>query len=351
MKRGTVLLALAWCALGPVEAAGAQEPDVSFVVLGHIRTSSDETLHPLLDELVDEIERLEPDLVFLAGDAIWGGLGWFSPDPERIEQSWEALDGALGRLGVPIHRVPGNHDINDAVTRDVFFRRYGPLPRAVDFGGCRFLLLSSFRIPSGEWPARTPRRWSIGLDEEQMDFIRAQIADGEGIEHVFLLLHHLLWWEPDAPWWTGVHPQLVGSKVSAVIGGDSRFLKYTYQRRDGIHYVHASMSHHAEAERQVPRLRRGSEPARLQAFQLDPFLHVTVRGEEVSVDVVTVGEMTTGRVSPQRWADVYGASPDADVGRGKVFGKVGRLLVVAGVLAAAFVGGAIFGRRSRRFRL
>jgi len=345
LSNGLVLLALAWTSLVPAKVAAAQGPDVSFVVLGHIRTSSDETLHPLLGEVVDEIERLDPDLVFLTGDAIWGGLGRLPPDPERIERAWENLDRALGRLGIPIHRVPGNHDVNDAVTRDIFLRRYGPLPRVVDFGGCRFLLLSSFHIPSGEWPARTPRRWSVGLDEEQMDFLRSHVGEGEA--PVFLLLHHLLWWEPDAPWWTTVHPELVGTRVSAVIGGDARYLKYSYELRDGIHYVHANMTHHADAEHQIPRLRRGSELARLEAFQLDPFLHVTVHGEEVTVDVVTVGEMTTGRVSPQRWAEVYGAPPAVEAPRGRRFRGAGRLLLLAGVLAGAFVVGVIAGRGRR----
>ena len=48
----------------------------------------------------------------------------------------------------PIHRVPGNHDITDLATRDVYFRRYGRVPSAVRVGKVLFLLLSTTRIPA-----------------------------------------------------------------------------------------------------------------------------------------------------------------------------------------------------------
>ncbi len=338
-------LGLAWSLLGSPPATAAEEPeDFSFVVLGHFRTSSDETVHPLLEEIVDEIERLDPDLVFLSGDAIWGGLEHEDTDPERIERAWDNVDEALGRLRVPIHRVPGNHDINDPVTRDIFYSRYGRPPLAVDHGGSRFLLLRSFHVPEDEWPAGP--RWVTGLGQEQVDFIRSEVAAGEEYEHVFLLLHHLLWWDPDAPWWTEVHPYLEGTNVSAVFSGDLHLLKYSYMRRDGIDYVHAAMGQHVHSARVLSLLREHGETFRMLAFQLDPLLHVTVRGPQVTVDVVTVGEMTSGSLTPRCWEAVYAPDPPPTLREriSAALGSTRRRVALAGGLLGSLLVGVMFGR-------
>ena len=63
-------------------------------------------------------------------------------------------------------------------------------------------------------------------------FINALGADESG--HVFLLMHHMLWWKEDAPWWAQVHPLLLGTNVRAVFAGDYGPMKFSHLRRDAI---------------------------------------------------------------------------------------------------------------------
>ena len=68
----TSLAALALAA-SPTQAA-AERARFSFVVAGHIRGDRNGEIPPGVEELVVEIERLSPDLVFLTGDLIWGDI-------------------------------------------------------------------------------------------------------------------------------------------------------------------------------------------------------------------------------------------------------------------------------------
>ncbi|MFQ5691404.1 MAG: metallophosphoesterase family protein, partial [Gemmatimonadota bacterium] len=120
----------------------------SFVVLGHLRGLRDGSLAYNLAELLDEVRELKPDFAVLTGDLIWGDTQTNPADSLRVVSEWNALDSALATLHTPIYRVPGNHDINDLVTRDIFFDRYGSIPRAVDVHGSRLILLGSGWIPA-----------------------------------------------------------------------------------------------------------------------------------------------------------------------------------------------------------
>src|SRR5262249_6778718 len=54
-----------------------------------------------LDHVIDEVNRLHPDLVLLTGDVV---------DNPRKEESLGRAREALWRLRVPLYVVPGNHD-------------------------------------------------------------------------------------------------------------------------------------------------------------------------------------------------------------------------------------------------
>jgi calcineurin-like phosphoesterase family protein len=283
-------------------SAALEEPQVRFVVLGHLR--GDRNGEPLqnLDEVVGEVARTQPDLVFLLGDLIWGDVDQPGPAPrEAIVADWERLDAALARIGAPIWRVPGNHDICDVVTRDIWRERYGVLPRAVTFERCRFLLLSSAWIPEDGDTRKHPQNFIRGADlgSTQIAFVRSELEEPEPAAHVFVMMHHLLWWEERAAWWSAVHPQLASHGVRAVFGGDYGPMKFSHERRDGVDYLQTSIENRVSTE-----MLRGNERSRLLSSQLDNFLLVTVDGPEVRYEVRTVGALTTGKFTPQRWREV-----------------------------------------------
>ena len=287
----------------PAAATGAEASDsLSFVVLGHVRGEGNGRLHRLMDELLEEVRSLDPAFAILTGDMIWGDYHSEVPDSAKVLAQWEELDAALSTLGIPIYRVPGNHDIAGLVTRDIYYERYGRLPQVVDIGRIRLLLLNSAWVPEdGDTRKRVDIRGQQ-LDREQVAFVDSALADTAAYDHAFVAMHHLLWWETeDAPWWREVHPTLTG-RVHSVFSGDYGPAKFSHLDRDGVQYYQSGISGDPSLE-----ILRGHEWNRILAQQFDNFLYVTVDGSDVDVEVHTIGEVSTGHFTSDRWRAVHGS--------------------------------------------
>jgi hypothetical protein len=324
---GLMALLAAVCATVPGSAAVAQgagdtvpaldgpatvEPSVSypysFAVVGHIRGPEDGRLHYLLDDLLAELEREDPEFMVLTGDLIWGDVNSDTTDPDRIRDQWQDLDSALARLDIPIYRVPGNHDITDVPSRRVYEERYGAASRMVNVGPARLLLYGSGFIPEADDTRKHVFIRGVQPESAQVAWISEQLreADERGAGQTFLFMHHLLWWaEPDASWWQEVHPALVDHGVRAVFSGDWGPMKFSHLRRDGIDYYQSSIA--PEPAPEVLDHLRGHEWNRLLAGQFDNFLMVRVAGpDSVSVEVRTLGETASEAFTPDLWRQVHG---------------------------------------------
>jgi Calcineurin-like phosphoesterase len=322
----------------------------SFVVLGHIRSGDNGKVSPLLDELLVKVRRQAPDLIFLTGDMIWGDVRAVVADADAIKRDWDRLDAALDELGVPVYRVPGNHDINDRVTRDIYFARYGQLPQAFTYRGSRFILLNSSWVPEGSDPPSLKHQYVRGqqLGPKQIEFIRKELSEQHRYNHVFLFMHHLLWWHKDEEaWWRDVHPLLVGRNVRAVFGGDLGPMKFSHMRRDGIDYLQAAI----EGTADIGILREWNS-SRLLSQQFDNYLYVTVAGPHVGVEVRTIGEISTGNFTPQRWRALDEYEPPLSKRVWNVLGNTQRLMALLLLIVACFVSGfivAVIFNRHRKF--
>ena len=325
-------------AIQPV-AATAQQPSArdsfSFVVLGHLRGGVEGGYNYLVDELVEQVRQLRPDLVFLTGDLIWGDYHLQQVRRDTIISEWARLDSALSRIGTPVYRVPGNHDINDPVTRDVYFQRYGTLPQVVDYKSTRFILLNSSFVPKGDSLPPRRRRFIGGmqLDSAQINFLQSALAAADTSQNTFVFLHHVLWWDDQAEWWRNVHPLLVG-KARAVFAGDYGPMKFSHVTRDSIDYIQSSIE-----DFPALRLLQRRIESRLLYQQFDNFLHVTVAGPRVTVEVKTLGPITGKKFTPQRWRAINSYSPPVSERLRTMVGTPKRIAMAAAVLAAAFLSG------------
>jgi hypothetical protein len=318
----------------------------SFVVLGHIRGDDNGQLNPLFDELLVKVGKRAPDMIFLTGDMIWGDVNVGVPDAAAIKRDWDRLDAALAQLGVPVYRVPGNHDINDPVTRDIYFARYGQLPQAITYRGNRFILLNSSWVPEGSESPPVPRPYIRGkqLGPEQIGFIRNELSDRHRYDHVFLFVHHMLWWHrEEAAWWREVHPLLVAGNVRAVFGGDYGPMKFSHMSRDGIDYFQCSIEGNIGIQ-----MLRGLISSRLLSQQFDNFLYVRVDSSHVTVDVETVGEISSGKFTPQRWRAINEYEPPKKSLEERLWDVVGspgsprrQLVVFASVMVICFLAGVV----------
>ena len=298
-------LALLLCSGGAVSAQDSTN-HFTFAVVGHMRGNSDPELYPRLDEVIAELKRHKPDLLFLTGDVIWGSIPKALTDRKAIVAQWARIDAKLATLGIPIYRVPGNHDIHDPVTRDVFFERYGPLPRAVDFRGSRFLLLNTTFTPTGNAPVPSAEKLTktLRLDSLQRRFVQDAITQSPAT-NTFLVMHHVLWFEPDDPWWTEVHPALVKTGVRGVFSGDLGPAMYTHVVRDSIDYFRATLN------AMVDKPNAAATPVSLiRTVQFESFVLGEVNGASVRYTVPTVGAVTSDAFSPDRWRKAFGPGRD-----------------------------------------
>ncbi len=102
-----------------------------------------------------------------------------------------AMAAALGRLGVPVYYVQGNHDMDytatdDAHADDVFERDFGPPYYAFDYGRVHFLVLDDV-VWEGE--VGKSNKYHGGLGAEQLAFVRNDLALVENDRLVVLLMH------------------------------------------------------------------------------------------------------------------------------------------------------------------
>ncbi|HXE57634.1 MAG TPA: metallophosphoesterase [Gemmatimonadales bacterium] len=327
---------------GPDARHGVQAPRppgrFSFAVLGHVRGNAD-GLNPKLGELLARVRGLRPDFVVLTGDIIWGNLENFPTDSATIEREWDQVDSALATLGVPVYRVPGNHDINDPVSRRVYLRRYGPVPRVVETHGVRLVLLSSAYLPPDGDTASARRTRTYALDSAQVAFLRG-LPPASAPSFVFM--HHLLWWEE--AWWREVHPLLPPAGVRAVFSGDYGPMKYSHTLRDGIRYLQTSMEGHVPVERL-----RSWESSRFLSAQFDNFLHVVGGDSTIRYDVRTLGEFD--REFTPEWYRAIAPRWEPPTWRSRLARAIAgpdRLALVAGLGLVTFGAGTVLGVRLGR---
>lgn len=324
---------------------GAQNVDPwSFVVLGHIRGWNN-ALHPRLGELLDEVRFLRPDLVVLAGDQIWGDMGQIPRRRAVVEREWGDLDSALATVGAPRIQVPGNHEINDLVTRDVYRERFGELPRSLTIRNVRFLLLNSVWIPEDGDTTVARNIRGVDIDSAQVRWLREELARPDAPTHTVVVLHHLLWWQGDEePWWREIHPLLRAADVRAVFSGDHGPLKFSHMERDGVAYYQVSIG--GDPSLGMLRIR---PPSRTLAAQFDAFLRVQVEGPTFTVGVETTGEVSSGHFTPHHYREVHEFRPPPPPRLERLWEAINSpaRLAALGLLILGSIGlGVVIGRRT-----
>ncbi|MBC8353681.1 MAG: calcineurin-like phosphoesterase C-terminal domain-containing protein [Planctomycetes bacterium] len=132
-------------------------------------------------DVVEELIGTDASFGVTLGDIVFDDLEIFMP-----------LNKTVALIGIPWYNVIGNHDINldakDDVQNDETFERiYGPAYYSFDYGQVHFLVLDDI-----EWYHPTPGgkgRYRGGLGEEQMTFVRNDLAMIPDDQLVVLLMH------------------------------------------------------------------------------------------------------------------------------------------------------------------
>ncbi|HUU43674.1 MAG TPA: metallophosphoesterase, partial [Planctomycetota bacterium] len=161
--------------------ATGEAPRFKFVVIADLTGGrpSDDTV---FDEVISEINLVDPDFTLCVGDLIEG----YSDSPQQVQAEWEVFNAEVGRLNRPFYYVFGNHDATTPVMIDILRDRFKNLYYAFDHKQCHFIVLYSDEgdPASGEKDFQKPELQRIST--EQMTFLEEALRRGQDCHHQFV---------------------------------------------------------------------------------------------------------------------------------------------------------------------
>lgn len=171
----------------------------------------------VFEDAARKINLIMPEFVMSVGDFIPGN----SADREELLKEWADFDAELRPLKVPFFFVPGNHDINNDVMRDVWKERSGVPFYSFVYKNVLFLALDS----TGEKGDIVP--------EYQVEYVREALNKYPDARWTFVFLHHPLWLYENAGGFRDIENLLSGRKYTVIAGHTHRYL---HQERNNTNY-------------------------------------------------------------------------------------------------------------------
>ncbi len=255
--------------------------------------------------MIQEWNVLRPDLVLEVGDLILGGSA------DGLPQQWDLFEQIIAACKAPYFPVPGNHDISDALSEQLWKERMGPTRYAFTYGNSRFIVLDSEEVDALD-----------RLSDDQVAWFKQELETTKA-SNIFVFLHQPYFtfqWDPrktDEIWqlrWKYLADIMHGHPVRAVFAGHIHGYR-DFGIRDGVHYVICGGA-----------ASLGSTPDETGRF--GHYLLVRVRDEDVSWSVIKAGSVVSPEIATNdRISEVFDvthrlvACEDQDVPYGQPFDR------------------------------
>jgi UDP-2,3-diacylglucosamine pyrophosphatase LpxH len=203
--------------LGMATGLFAGEPRFTFIILGD-RTGS--AVPGVFESIVAEAAFLDPDFFITVGDHIEG----YIEDGDEIERQWDEFDRIMEAAPIKCYMTPGNHDIWDEQSLEIYKDRFGDPDQSFKVQNTRFIILDVSRDYGFE-----------DLSREQVKWLEKELEKSEDAAHTLVFLHKPFWCE-DFSFGreSALHEMFVKHGVTAVFSG--HYHRYFYTERDGIKY-------------------------------------------------------------------------------------------------------------------
>ena len=201
------------------------------------------------EQAIEETNLLKPDFVICVGDLVEG----YTLDEKLLDTEWNEMDAYIAKLDAPFFFCPGNHDVEcekkdvENVSRKVYLRRHGVNGKtyySFDFRGCHFVVLDS--VEADDNPV---------FAEEQLSWLKQDLAKSAASRHFFVFYHYPLWEEPTK--WNPLRDALPRGKTTIFNG---HWHTLNYMNADGFPtYVLACTAANtaANSPRQLQDVREG----------------------------------------------------------------------------------------------
>jgi predicted phosphodiesterase len=257
-KVGVLFFIVILLASSSANLAFSQEVTYRFAVLGDRTGSHQPGVFP---QAVEEVNRLNPDIVLNVGDMIEG----YSTDTTTLNQQWDEFMEIISKLSAPYYLIPGNHDITYDQAEPVFKKRVRQPYYSFDFQNTHFIMLDVSRIENSE-----------DFPEEQKAWLIDDLKNNQEKQNIFVFFHKPLWFKAiEFKQNDPMHEIFKEYGVDAVFSG--HYHNYFTGERDGIRYICLGSSGGAME----------MESADLGFFY--QYLWCTVKGDKLDVALIKLG--------------------------------------------------------------
>lgn len=171
----TIILFCSSCSKLDDHTKNHRSIDYSFFVAGHVYGTPGSKyqvgVHPPFKSAFNHIRDKSLDFGVFAGDSVIGSQ----------KKRYDALKSDIKLLNMPIHVVPGNHEVGTIrelkAFEDSFPQRYYFWQTGNDL---HFVLDS---VQNG---------WNI--EGEQLELLKSNLATHSSVKNVFIYVHNIIWW-------------------------------------------------------------------------------------------------------------------------------------------------------------
>ena len=171
----------------------------------------------VFEDAAKKLNLILPEFVMSVGDFIPGNTA----DRAKLAKEWAEFDAELKPLKVPFFFVPGNHDINNDVMRDVWNERSGVPYYSFVYKDVLFLALDS-----------TGEKGDI-IPDAQVALMKKALDKYPDARWTFVFLHHPLWLNPAPSGFAKIEKLLDGRRHTVIAG---HFHRYLYEWRNNTNY-------------------------------------------------------------------------------------------------------------------
>lgn len=209
------------------QTAPVSPESFDFIVVADSNTLKPMEQSDIYTQSLAEFNLLKPHFVVHVGDIVLGGAA------EGVPPQWDLWEETVAVCEPPYLVLPGNHDISDQATEDIWTTRIGPTHYAFRYGNSFFVLLNSEEQGAVE-----------RISDAQTTWLKEQLASA-GADNIFVFLHQPYFEHSADPalaskeWerrWANVAESFEGYPVRAVFAGH-RHIYRDCGTRNGVRYV------------------------------------------------------------------------------------------------------------------
>jgi hypothetical protein len=222
----------------------------------------------VFDQAMRQIGWLQPDFILSVGDLIEG----YIDDKAKLAAQWEAVERSVAKAGVPFIYTPGNHDLDNEVTAELWREKRGAGYYAFTYKGALFLILNTEDPPTplpekfvGQFysmvdlmakdPDKADKTISdyianstkpsmqnsagyddadrVNISDKQLAFVRDTLARHVNVRWTFVILHKPAW-KMASPAMARIQLML-GQRPYTVFAGHTHY--FTHDTLDGRDFI------------------------------------------------------------------------------------------------------------------